>query len=92
LSTISVTVPASERWVIREITLFYPDLIGPASFQAIDDGSDATFFYDTNGSGIGATFHSFEDLRIVLIEGRSFTLLGSAGPDVGLYGYALTLP
>lgn len=91
VGTVVVTVPGSEVWVIRTITAFYPAVIGSQQMQIIDDGSSATVVQDDNGSGIGATWHALNDLRIVWPPGRSFTVLGGGNVDIGLFGYAFTL-
>jgi hypothetical protein len=92
VSSIALNVPADQRWVIRGITLFYPGAVTLSSFQASESISTATWWKDNQGILTGAVFVSATDLRIVLEEGTTHDIVGSGDPDVGLYGYALTLP
>ena len=72
--------------------MFYPGAVGTSGSQIVDDGSGATIWQDDQGVLSGAVYLAPTDLRWVLQEGRSFTVTGSGGPDIGIYGYALELP
>jgi hypothetical protein len=88
----TLEVPAGFIWVIRTITVFYPEDGGGLS-QLVGNTSLVTIFHDTAGPVVvGGQWRYWAYLNIVLPPVETYQLSGSGSPDITLNGYALTLP
>jgi hypothetical protein len=96
ITTESFAPPAGNVWVVKMITVFVSGTYAGQA-QLIDDDTDATIFWQgVIGAGT-SSYYIFNQLHLV-IPSEQVTHWNNnpgAGPgtfDVGLFGYALTLP
>jgi hypothetical protein len=86
-----LVVPAGVVWVVRLITVFYPDSAG-GLFHLTADDTTGTLWWDSAGPSLIGQFRYWAYLNLVMPNVTTYTIAASGTPDFSLNGYALILP
>lgn len=84
----TITVPAGFRAVLRDVSAFNADAVDTNDLQLVDGESGCTIYQRT----LGLQEWINDELRIVINEGQTVSVLPGFEVDVVVSGYLLAVP
>lgn len=87
-----MAIPSTERWVMRLFTVFSSGLGSGVTYQIVKDSDSATIWYGSTPTSLFSGFAALYDMRLVFMEGESYTVSTSSAADVGIFGFKLQVP